>query len=198
SGTPGFLALSYPDGGQSVRVVLSYDHALWTPVLRNLWGGGAGSVRLSASATFFLPPPTAVPLAVATSTPLPPAPPTPPPPTSTPTLTPTSAATATPTITPTRTATSTETPVPPLHCTITIPALSDNGSYTVLIQTTAPGTIAATWTMRFGERENIELDVYSVVPPAEVASNRVNAASVSVTTPSVGAGSYSVEFLQRA
>src|SRR5437867_125967 len=91
------VTISHPDV-QSVQVTLSYNHALSTPAVRNLWGG---SVHMSASAVFFVPQPTPAAVAVSTSTPIP-------------TVTPTAAATntPTPTLTPVPTNTPTLTPVP--------------------------------------------------------------------------------------
>jgi hypothetical protein len=197
SGTPGFMTLSYPDGGLSVQVVLVYDHALSTPVLRNLWGGAGGTVRLQASATFFVPQLTAVPAAVVTSTPIPT--PTPVPaatntPTSIPpTNTPTPTLSPTPTVTPTPTLT----PIPPLHCTITVPPLSGDNGYIVLIQTNATNTIKITWTMRFGEPEAIDVYVVSWPGFQLVGSSSANAPSVSVTTPPVAPGYYVIDFYKR-
>ncbi|HEY3058587.1 MAG TPA: TadE family protein, partial [Chloroflexota bacterium] len=71
AGTANYLTLSYPDGGQSVTVALAYNHALLTPVLRNAWGGAGGAVRMTASATFFVPQLTPVPATIVPSTPLP-------------------------------------------------------------------------------------------------------------------------------
>jgi hypothetical protein len=97
SSTPGYLTISYPDA-QSVRVLVRYDHALITPVLRQMWGNGTGMVALQASATFYVPQMTPVPGTVVPST----ATPTP-----TPTMTPTPVR---PTATPVP---PTATPVPP-------------------------------------------------------------------------------------
>ncbi|HEY0581748.1 MAG TPA: hypothetical protein VGE94_06160, partial [Chloroflexota bacterium] len=79
SSTPGYVTISYPDA-QSVRVQVRYDHALITPVLRQVWGNGTGIVALQASATFYAPQLTPVPATVVPST----ATPTPVPPTATP------------------------------------------------------------------------------------------------------------------
>lgn len=108
SSSPGYLTISYPDA-QSVQVRLTYAHSLITPVLRQLWAGGQGTINLSASATFYLPELTPVPatLVVPTATSTPTSLPTP-------TLTPTPAptATSTPTLVPTPTPTLTPTPLP--------------------------------------------------------------------------------------
>src|SRR6266851_9005131 len=60
SSTPGYVAISYPDP-QSVHVRVTYVHSLITPVLRQVWAGGSGTINLQASATFFLPRLTPVP-----------------------------------------------------------------------------------------------------------------------------------------
>ena len=106
--TPSYFTLS--SDSQSVTVRLAYAHALITPVLRQLWGGG--TLTLSASATFYLPKQTPVPAVITPSTPVPTATPTPtltptptPPPAATATSTPTVTPTATPTVTPTATPT---------------------------------------------------------------------------------------------
>ncbi|HEY0580760.1 MAG TPA: TadE family protein, partial [Chloroflexota bacterium] len=91
SSTPGYLTITYPDA-QSVRVLVKYDHALITPVLRQVWGNGTGMVALQASATFYVPPLTPVPATVVPSTATPTPTPTPmptPTPTPMPTMTPT-------------------------------------------------------------------------------------------------------------
>jgi Flp pilus assembly protein TadG len=67
--TPSFLTITRDP--QSVRVQLRYAHALITPVLRNLWGGGQGTITLGASATFYLAQLTPVPSPVVLSTPMP-------------------------------------------------------------------------------------------------------------------------------
>src|SRR5579871_5681088 len=68
--TPGYLTVTYPDA-QSVSVRLQYAHTLNTPVLRQVWGGSSGTVLLTASATFYLPPLTPTPASIVLSTPLP-------------------------------------------------------------------------------------------------------------------------------
>jgi Flp pilus assembly protein TadG len=94
--------VSYPDA-QSVQVRVTYVHSLITPVLRQAWAGGEGTMSLQASATFYLPHLTPVPatLVLPTQTPIPAL-------TATPTATPVPAATSTPS--PTSTATSTAVP----------------------------------------------------------------------------------------
>jgi len=66
--TPGFLTITRDP--QSVRVQLRSAHALITPILRNLWGGGQGTITLGASATFYLAQLTPVPSPVVLSTPI--------------------------------------------------------------------------------------------------------------------------------
>jgi hypothetical protein len=102
SAAPGYLSITYPDT-QSVQVRLTYGHSLITPVLRQLWGNGSGTLFLQATATFYLPQLTPVPATVVIPTP---------------TLTPTIAASSTPSPTPalatsTPTPTVTPTPSPP-------------------------------------------------------------------------------------
>ena len=99
--TPGYFNLT--SDSQSVTVRLTYAHSLITPVLRQLWGGGQGTVSLSASATFYLPQQTPVPAVITPSTPVP---------TATPSPASTSTAIATPTPMPTPTPTSTSSPTP--------------------------------------------------------------------------------------
>jgi Flp pilus assembly protein TadG len=101
SATPGYLSITYPDT-QSVQVRLTYGHGLITPVLRQLWGNGSGTLLLQATATFYLPQLTPVPATVVIPTP---------------TMTPTIAPTSTPSPTPapaTSTPTQTLTPTPTL------------------------------------------------------------------------------------
>jgi hypothetical protein len=169
---------------QSVRVTVGYDHALWTPVVRNLWGG---SLRLNASAVFFVPRATPVAAPVATSTPLP---------TATPTGTPTPTATATPTRTPTPAPTATATPNPVQQCPLNIPPLDNNEDRYALIQTSAAGTITVTWTLGGSERDNIALRVETLFGTS-VDSDSGNVNSLTVTTAQVPAGWYWVVFDNR-
>ena len=79
SSSAGYLNVCYPDA-QSVQVQVTSVHALFTPVLRWMWGGSQGSVTLRASATFYLAllPATVVPApATPTVTPVPTATPVP-------------------------------------------------------------------------------------------------------------------------
>ena len=221
----GVLSICYPDA-QSVQVQVTSVHALFTPVLRWVWGGSQGALTLRATATFYLPlmPATVVP------------------PPSTPTVTPT------PTLPPTRTSTPvppTSTPVPPsatptatptLSITtcrydVTIPALDNNNNnnndnnnnnnnnngnnsgYWLVVQLNVPTYLDATWTMP-GGKENIELYIYSnaptnpfagqtdptsLSPPSgELVSNSGNTASLEVRTPRSNlTGSFSVYFFKR-
>ncbi|HLZ29879.1 MAG TPA: TadE family protein, partial [Chloroflexota bacterium] len=112
SATPGYLAVTYPASpAQAVKVTLRYDHSLYTPVLRNLWGGPTGVVTLQASAVFLVPQLTQTPVAITPSTPLPTTTQTPLA-TGTPTQTPLPLATLTPTALPTATRTQTPLPTP--------------------------------------------------------------------------------------
>jgi Flp pilus assembly protein TadG len=134
SSTPGYLTISYPDA-QSVQVRLIYAHTLITPVLRQLWGGGQGSVMMHASATFYLPQLTPVPATLV-------------PPTPTPTVTP--SPTVTPTPSPTPTATVTPTPQPRTPCALgptlqTIPPLAPNSGFWCTLQLATPSYLAAGW-----------------------------------------------------
>jgi len=216
SSTPGYLTISYPDA-QSVQVRLTYAHSLITPVLRQLWSGGSGSISLHAAATFYLPQLTPVPATlVATPTPLPTATP---PPTATLVQTATPTPTPTPTPLPTATATSlpTATPTPGIttcRYTISVPALNNNTGYWYVVQLTNPSYLDATWTMVGGARENIELYIYSNSPtnpftgepdPSSLApptGDLVDAAdnvnSLEVRTPQANlTGSFSVYFFKR-
>ena len=156
-------AVSYPDP-QSVQVRVTYVHSLITPVLRQVWAGGSGTISLQASATFYLPQLTPVPAtlvlptatpsptlaATATATPVPAAISTP---SSTATLVPTATATSTPlptaaptlTSTPLPTATPTRTATPSPTATITpVPATATPTS--TLVPSTATPTSLPTAT----------------------------------------------------
>jgi hypothetical protein len=113
SSSPGYLNVCYPDA-QSVQVQVTSVHALFTPVLRWMWGGSQGSVTLHARATFYVPlSPATVVAPPATPTPTPtPTPTFTPTPTSVPTATSTPSSTPTATLTPTRTSTPTPTRTP--------------------------------------------------------------------------------------
>jgi hypothetical protein len=210
--TPGYLSLSYPDA-QSVNVRLQYAHALITPVLRQLWGGGQGTVTLSASATFYLPQLTPVPATIVPSTPIPTA-------TATPTQTPIPTVTPTPTRTAIPSPTPTATPTPGSSIcarNFAVPPLENNSGYYATLQLTVPSVIAAGWTINESEGGLIELSIYAGNPFAGVSnptptsyvpaqqplfSNSANANSssvVSVTSlPQLEpAGTYSVFFFKQ-
>ena len=52
---PGTLSVCYPTvPAQSVVVQVTSLHALFTPVLRWIWGGSQGAVTLQSSATFYV------------------------------------------------------------------------------------------------------------------------------------------------
>ncbi len=201
SSTPNYLTVS--SDAQSVTVRLQYAHSLVTPVLRQLWGGGRGTLMLSASATFYVPQMTPTPGTVVPSTPIPSATPTP-----------TITATPTPTVTPTATAT----PTPGLTlCTreFTISPLGNNTGYYVTLQLTAPSLISAGWSIdpqRVGGQ--IELDLYPgtplrgqpeptslAPPPNPIASSSTNSnagAVVAIVSPQTEpAGTYTVYFFKR-
>jgi hypothetical protein len=140
--TPGYLSISYPDP-QSVQVQLRYAHSLITPVLRQVWGGGSGTLTLHASAIFYLPQLTPVPATLVAPTPT-----LTPTPNATPTLTPT----PTPTITPTPSITPTATPTPQRGgpCAVTlatqqVQSLSPNTGFWCTLQLTTPSFIVAYW-----------------------------------------------------
>jgi hypothetical protein len=209
STTPGFLTVAYPNG-TSVQVSLRYSHALVTPVLRQLWGGGA--VTLQSSAVFYLPHLTPVPVVVTPST----ATPTPTPtPTRTPTpaLTPTATAThtATPTLTPTPSPTPTATPPPVTICSrsFTIPPMSNNLGYWITFEVTTTTPIAALWELNSNGSNNIEVDIYagtpfsganpntSSPPPGEIAGKRDNNDHVLVISGSRAPGTYTAYFFDR-
>jgi hypothetical protein len=84
-----------------------------------------------------------------------------------------------------------------VRCTLTIPPLDNNDSHVEWIQTTSTGTIRVTWTMRFNQRNNIQLIVYSIFPVDEIASERDNTVTITLTTPSVEPGYYAVLFRNR-
>jgi TadE-like protein len=210
----GVLSICYPDA-QSVQVQVTSVHALFTPVLRWVWGGSQGALTLSATATFYLPlmPATVVP------------------PPSTPTVTPTPTLTPIPTLTPTQTLTPvppTSTPVPPsatptatptpiistCRYDVSIPVLNNNSGYWLVVQLNVPSYLDATWTMPDGGKENLGLFVYSntptdpfagqtdptsLSPPAgELVSNTANTSALEVRTPqSTLTGSFSVYFFNR-
>jgi hypothetical protein len=206
-----------------VEVRLTYDHALYTPVLRNLWGGSSGAVRLTASAVFFVPQLTPVPGTIVPSTPIPTATPTstptstPVPPTATPTRTPTvvvgaPTATRTPTPTATRTPTPTWTPtvtpsptatpqVRVCWVSFTVPFLDNNRGwyYTFTTDTTTP--IWANWS-HVGRNGNDQLSIRAGAPPGTViasdsASANGDTSIDAVTTQWVPAGTYTLYFFNR-
>jgi Flp pilus assembly protein TadG len=179
--TPGYLTISYPNP-QAVRVQVKYAHVLITPVLRQVWSGGQGSLLLQASATFYLPTLTPVPAtltpAPATVTPTPTVTPTVTPmPTVTPTITPTP--TVTPTVTPSApTATSTPTLVNP--CSVspaaqTIQSLANNSGYWCTLRIAVSSRIGANW--QDLSDSNNDVRIYSTSPdpfagrPDPVAGN---------------------------
>ena len=210
--TTGYLSLTYPDA-QSVSVRLQYAHSLITPLLRQLWGGGQGTVMLSASAQFYLPQLTPVPATIVASTPIPTATPTPtatPMPTVTPTLTPTPSPSATPT--------ATSTPgVAACVRDIDIPPLDNNSGYYVTLQLTTSSVIAAGWTISESVGGQIELSIYAGNPFAGVSdptpvnfspsqtplftssanSNNTSAVGVTSFPQEEPSGTYSVFFFKR-
>jgi Flp pilus assembly protein TadG len=194
SSTPGYLTISYPDA-QSVQVRVTYAHSLITPVLRQLWSGGSGTISLQASATFYLPQLTPVPATLV------------PTPTPTPTQTPLPTPTPLPTATPTPGITT-------CRYTITVPVLSNNSGYWFVVQLTDPSYLDVTWTMAGGDKENIELFIYSntptnpfsgqpdptsLAPPSgDLVNDRGNVSSLEVRTPQSNlTGSFSVYFFKR-
>jgi hypothetical protein len=219
SSTPGYLAITYPDA-QSVQVRVSYAHSLITPVLRQLWAGGSGTIGLQASATFYLPQLTPVPatLVVPTATPSPTLVATPsatPTPTVTSTPSPTSTVISTATVTETLPPTATPTPgITTCRYPITIPVLDSNKGYWFVIQLNVPSYLDATWSMPVGAKENIELFIYSntptnpfagqsdptsLSPPSgDLVNDRRNTDSLEVRTPQANlTGSFSVYFFKR-
>jgi Flp pilus assembly protein TadG len=172
SATANYLTIT--SDPQSVTVRLQYAHQLITPVLRQLWSGGRGTLMLSASATFYLPQMTPTPGAVVPSTPIPSVTPTP---TFTPTLTPVPSASATqtpsgPTATPTATRTPTGTPTVtptatptlpnPCSVTLSIPALANNTGYWCTLRFSVSSEILANW-QDSGEPNN-QLPIYQNTP----------------------------------
>jgi hypothetical protein len=149
---------------QSVTVQLSYPHALLTPVLRNLWGGGQGTLTLHASATFYLPQQTPVPANVAPSTP-------------TPTPTPAAAFTCTPSPS-------------PAPNNLGVPALSSGASYTISFRLSSPAVVLATWTVA-RDASGLSLGIYSGSTLLSTSFPFENTV-VAFTNPSspLGAGSY--------
>lgn len=67
--TGGYLTVTSTAASVTVRV--QYLHVLITPVLRQLWARGTGTLMLSASATFYVPQQTPVPPRIVPSTPIP-------------------------------------------------------------------------------------------------------------------------------
>ena len=184
SATPGYLAVTYPTSpAQSVKVTLRYDHTLYTPVLRRLWGGANGVVTLQASAVFLVPQLTQTPAAIVPSTPLPT-----PTPTLVPTVTPTPTRTLVPTITPvpptptrtplptltraanadadagaTPTSVPTATPTPgPCIVVVPVPDLDKKTGMYVVVQTAGPGTIDGLWIVN--NNAGIDMSVYQGNP----------------------------------
>jgi Flp pilus assembly protein TadG len=200
--TAGYMTISYPDA-VSVRVQLRYAHSLITPILRQVWGDGGGTLMLQASATFYLPQLTPVPATlVPTDTPT--VTPTPIPPTATPTPIP-------PTVTPT--------PTPTLlnPCTLypasqTVEAMGNNAGYWCTLRTSASSFIGANWQDN-GDPNN-QLRIYSsnpdpfggmsdpvtgnYLPSGQVADPVRTGNSLSaVTSTCQPAGIYSVYFFNR-
>ena len=165
SNSPNYLSVT--SSGQSVTVRVQYAHALITPVVRQLWSGGRGTLMLSASATFYVPQMTPTPGAVVPSTPIPSSTPTP---TFTPTNTPVPFATATRTplpATPTMTPTITPTPTPllPNACipnAQSLPALANDTGYWCTLRITTPSLILANWQDNYDP--NNQLPIYQNTP----------------------------------
>jgi TadE-like protein len=194
--TPGYLSISYPDP-RTVQVRLTYPHALITPVVRQLWGGG--TLVLSASATFYLPQLTPVPATIVAST----ATATP-----TPTLTPTATPTPTPTFTPTATPT-----VGTCNRDVTIPALGNNSGYFVTFQLSVSSTIGAAWSTTEDVGGKLWIYLYADnpfsgqtdPPPADFFPSQSELSSssgdtdtgVGLTSPVEPPGTYTVYFFKR-
>jgi hypothetical protein len=218
-------SVQYDPANQSVAVRVTFDHALYTPVLRQVWGGGSGIVRLQASAVFFVPQLTPVPSPIVPSTPVPtPTPtqtpsPTPtwtPTPTATPTRTPTAVpgvtrtpTPVTPTATPTRTPSPTPTPMPTPTATatpqaqwcwawLTVPALNDNRGWYYTFQMDTTSRITAGWYID-DRNGSDQLSIRSGAPPGSVlVSVSDNDDSLGVVTPAwMPPGTYTVYFLNR-
>jgi len=192
SSTTDYLDVSYTPANNAVEVRLRYDHALYTPVLRQLWGNGSGIVRLEASAVFFVPQQTPVPATVVPSTPIP-------------TVTPT------PNVTPTVMPTATPTPtVRFCWLRISIPALGNNTGYYVVFLTDTTTWIGAAWWAN-NRNGNDQLDIYAGNPfagrpnpdnrnpPAgALAETNGNDEYLDVlTSDPVSPGTYSVYFFNR-
>lgn len=142
----GATNITYPANPPgSVQVQLSWSHALFTPVLRQLWSGGQGTITMHASATFFLPAQTQVPNTVVPST-------------ATPTPTPT------PTPRPTATPSPTATAVPQFTCSdnntfLTVNSLAPGTGEAVPFSVVANDTISATWFVPQGT-SGLQLTIY--------------------------------------
>jgi Flp pilus assembly protein TadG len=181
---------------QSVTVQVRYPHALITPVLRQLWGGG--TLMLSASATFYVPQLTPTPLSITPSTPTPTATPTVAPtstatsiaPTATPTSTSTPRPTATPTLTPT--VTPTATPVLPNPCSAipnaqSLPALGNNTGYWCTVRTTTSSVIVGNWQDNNGPNNQILIYLDNPNPfvgqpdPSLLDPNKISATNLAVS-----------------
>lgn len=140
---------------QSITVSVRYPHALITPVLRQLWGGGSGTVTLQASSTFYVPQLTPTAAAIVPSTP-----------TATPSPTPTLSPTPTPTATPSPTPAAT--PVPPYVCANTpntnqqFNALGASRGYWCTLTITSPVYIWGIW--QDNNNPTNEIDIYLNTP----------------------------------
>jgi Flp pilus assembly protein TadG len=139
----------------SVTVQVQYVHTLATPVLRQLWSAGRGTLTLTGRATFYAPGLTPVPATVVPSTPIPT-----PTPTRTPTPVPSRTATVTPTPTRTPTPAPTATPSLPSPCdtipnSANLPALSNNTGYWCTLRITTSAFILASWFDNFDPNNSI-------------------------------------------
>jgi Flp pilus assembly protein TadG len=134
----GYLTIT--SDSQSITVGLRYPHVLITPVLRQLWSGGQGTLMLSASSTFFVPQLTPVPATVVPSTPIP---------SPTPTSTPTPAA------------------VLPNPCSLIpnaggLPALANNTGFWCTLRLGSAASVLAYW--QDNGQANNQLQIYAGTP----------------------------------
>lgn len=203
--TCGASNITYPDPN-TVAVALSYSHPLFTPVVRQVWGGSQGALTLQADASFYVAPATQTPLTVVLSTPLPTATPVPPTSTATP-VSPTATA-----VTPTAIAT----PGGRFTCgsgwtLVAIPALVRRTGYYVVFTVPATRYVVLTWwtgsqqgaqdlRLYAGEPFSGQPNPTSVSPPDPyVAGGTTGSDPTTIWSPQpVGGGTYTAYFYARS
>jgi Flp pilus assembly protein TadG len=209
--TCGAANIAYPDA-TTVTVSLRYSHALYTPVVREVWGGSPGTLTLTADASFYVPPATQTPLTIAISTPLPTA--TPIPPTATVAPAPATATALAPTATPVP-PTATATPVGQFTCGSTwtwvaIPALARRTGFYVVFSVPSTRYIVLSWwtgsqqgaqdlRLYAGNRFNGQPDPTGIDPPdPSLVGGTTGSDPTTIWSPqAVPAGTYSAYFYAR-